>query len=333
MNTSIVELHKHGYRIVLGGREVAALKVPSDYVPLTFAPILGHHQLITGDLLVEGLIVVIEDSTVRGNPNDLSPENPERARGFVPSEYDRARLEENARWAIVTNPQRDGSIITFDAIYSDGTIRTRRYNKSYRWVVLSQFEMLEVCSECGTAHLPEEQPHVDESTTEPSSFADILDTIFGGVFAEDGVKNDIATSFLEGILENQESRSDESPETVDEPSIEELDQIIRDFTSVFFGKEMGFDDTKEWLTDKFADFFEVLFARFDEEEATEKEASSNSATEIVSDEDQAIQPDSTFVSNVTFAGDSETPTNKLSSEDELAQLRAKLRGELFTPTN
>lgn len=198
-NTGIVDLHSNNVNLELGGIKIGMIKIPSDYVPYTFAPILGVHDLIAGDHLMEGMIVVVEDNVFRRNPNVLSPEYPDRARGFVPSEYDRASVEEQSRWALVTDLDKSREIIKFTAIYSDGTMRSRSYNKSIKWAVLQEFEMLPVCPNCGVTHQTGEErlPNIDEMTR------DVTQHFFGEEMSfddfSDRLKDD--PSFLDDILD------------------------------------------------------------------------------------------------------------------------------------
>lgn len=136
MNTfDIVELHSNGIHIEILGRTIKEVKIPSGHVPITFAPILGEHFLFSGEKLREGMVVLVEQR-FRENPEILSPEYEARSRGFVPSEYDRARVEESSRWAMVMDPKVRGDILSFTAVYSDGTMRARSYNTSIKWATI-----------------------------------------------------------------------------------------------------------------------------------------------------------------------------------------------------
>jgi len=204
MNFGVVDLHSNGIHLELAGRKVAQVKIPSDYVPHTFAPILGTHLLVSGDQLANGMVVVLEDVTQRANPNDISPENERRKEGFVPSEYDRRRVEETARWALVTDVKTkhnrpDSRIVKFTAIYSDGTMRDRTYNVDYKWAVLTEVEMMPVCT-CGVVHT-EENPEVP---------ADLFDR--GVSFLETFV-NDFLGSVLQDIEDDLKDETSEGSAT------------------------------------------------------------------------------------------------------------------------
>lgn len=150
-NFGILDLQANNINIELGGVTIGKIKVPSDYVPRSFAPVLGTHHLITGDKLTNGLIVLLEDTLVRRDvSSDLSNL----------SEYELDRLNETARWALVTDLKvrdrgPDGPLVSFTAIYADGTMRDRTYAGSYKWAVLKEFQMLPVCDSCGEVHEPE----------------------------------------------------------------------------------------------------------------------------------------------------------------------------------
>lgn len=200
--TNVIDLQAHGIHVELGGLVFGKIAIPYDYVPYTFAPILGQHKLIHGGLLQNGMIVVVEDNMFRRNPDVLSPDYPDRKNGFVPSSYDRAAIEEQSRWALVTDLQNDGNLISFTAIYSDGTMRSRQYNKSIKWAVLEQFDMLPVCPECGKAH--------PTASAAPS-------------FAEDFLKglDEALEAFFPGILDQIQKLEDEENAYEDSPRPDE----------------------------------------------------------------------------------------------------------------
>lgn len=200
--TNVIDLQAHGIHVELGGVVFGKIAIPYDYVPYTFAPILGQHRLLTGDLLQNGMIVVVEDKLFRRNPDVLSPDYSDRKNGFVPSSYDRAQVEEQSRWALVTDLQNEGSIIRFTAIYSDGTMRSRQYNKSIKWAVLNQFDMLPVCPDCGNAH---------KATAEAPSF---MEDFLKGL-------DEALEAFFPGILKEIQKLEDEENAYEDSPRPDE----------------------------------------------------------------------------------------------------------------
>ncbi|AWN03380.1 hypothetical protein PBI_COUNT_58 [Microbacterium phage Count] len=152
MDTRIVDLHANDIHVEIAGRQLAQIKVPSGYVPYSFMPTIEDHVILTGDKLVDGEIVLVEQTTFRANPDVLSPEYPSRKDGFRPSEYDRRRVQETARWALVTDSRIDeNDILHFTAVYADGTAATRTYHKRIEWIVLREVEAKPVC-ECGEVH-------------------------------------------------------------------------------------------------------------------------------------------------------------------------------------
>ena len=254
-NTGILHLHTNGIHIELGGQVISQIKIPSDFVAYTFAPILGTHLLLRGDLLQNGMVVVLEDHMMRGNPNDLSPESDKRQHGYTPSEYDRRKIEEGARWALVTDVQvksngSDSQIVKFTAIYSDGTMRDRTYNVDYKWAVLTSVEALPLCS-CGKDHSEEEDSDVDidQMTRDVTSqlfgeemdFEEFLskvkeepmfvDEIFNRTLDEifNRTLGKITSGFLGALLpgepEEEEESDDEDAPRPDESSSEYFDRM------------------------------------------------------------------------------------------------------------
>lgn len=218
-NFGIVDLHSNNIHIELGGVTIGKIKIPSDYVPYTFAPILGTHQLLTGDKLLNGLIVVVEDHMFRRNPDVLSPEYPDRKNGFVPSSYDRTSVEEQSRWALVTNLTQEGPLTKFTAIYSDGAMRTRTYNRSIKWAVLNEFEMLPVCDNCGQVHEPQPETVDIETMTrrvtseflgQEMSFEDFSDRLAKEPDLIDEILDGVVDKFFQSFFAGDEQPSSEN---------------------------------------------------------------------------------------------------------------------------
>ena len=141
METRIVDLRANDIYVEIAGRQLAQIKIPSGYVPYSFMPTIEDHVILTGDKLVDGQIVLLEQTTLRANPEVLSPEYPSRKDGFRPSEYDRRWVQETARWAVVTDSRiEEDDILHFTAVYADGTAATRTYHESIEWIVLREVE-------------------------------------------------------------------------------------------------------------------------------------------------------------------------------------------------
>ena len=83
-------------------------------------------DLLAGDELENGLIVLIEDSMVR--------EDASRAEFDA---YAMKRLRENNQWCRVTSLRRHGDLVSFVGVYEDGVKRPRTFNQSYYWIVKS----------------------------------------------------------------------------------------------------------------------------------------------------------------------------------------------------
>jgi hypothetical protein len=139
MDTRVVELAANDIHINIGGGRVAAMRIPSGYVSHTFNPLIEEHQIVTGDQLRNGFIVLLADSTFRENPEKIMPPIAADI-----SSHERNRIAESSRWAIVTNLQsspRTPNIITFDGIYADGTAIPRMYNNTIKWAVLREMDV------------------------------------------------------------------------------------------------------------------------------------------------------------------------------------------------
>ena len=221
-NLGIVDLAGNDVHLEIAGLRALQVKIPSDFVPYSFAPILGQHHLTTGDKLQNGMIVVVEDRNFRENPERLSPEYPARKDGFVPSEYDRARVAETARWALVTDlkyrPNGPKSeIVSFTAIYADGTMRSRSCDISIKWAVLVESEVMfedERCSLCGEVHSS------GDETTGMSDVPPVMDIL-----------GRIAENFLQAFKELEgENDADEVPESepLEDETPEEYADRLRD---------------------------------------------------------------------------------------------------------
>lgn len=112
--------------------EMDLLTIPSEYVPVDFAMDPVTDDLIFGDELEVGMVVLVEDLVTR------ETRDPNKHYDGVSDEhmaYIRAKADETARWCRIVRLRKDGEIITFVGLYSDGTKRTRTYNQAYAWFV------------------------------------------------------------------------------------------------------------------------------------------------------------------------------------------------------
>jgi hypothetical protein len=103
--------------------EQFVLDVPEQFVDRGYEMDPALEDIWFGDELHTGMVVLLEDGLIREDrPRDDS--------------YARARFRETARWCKIERfrPVNDG-IISFVAVYADGTKRVRTYNKSYAWFV------------------------------------------------------------------------------------------------------------------------------------------------------------------------------------------------------
>lgn len=100
------------------------------YVDQHYVAQSEFEDILFGEDLRDGMIVLIEDSLMRADLGHLS------------SHYDRARAEECNRWCevsrlrFVANPQ--SPMVRFVGQYPDGTMRVRTYGASHAWIVKRQ---------------------------------------------------------------------------------------------------------------------------------------------------------------------------------------------------
>ena len=98
--------------------------VPGAFVPLDYQNDPETEDIISGDQLVEGMVVLIEQ-VARDNPDRYQTINP----------YDQHRVQETARWCRIVSIRRERDITAFIGEYGDGTKLERFYNVSYAWYV------------------------------------------------------------------------------------------------------------------------------------------------------------------------------------------------------
>jgi hypothetical protein len=85
-------------------------------------------DLMYGTDLKDGMIVLIEDALIKGDPENMT------------NDYDKARCLEANRWCTVSRFQSiprglDSPLIKFIGVYADGTKIPRTYDSSYCWIV------------------------------------------------------------------------------------------------------------------------------------------------------------------------------------------------------
>lgn len=116
-----------------------------------------------GEDLREGMVVLIESSIVKENPNTALREG-------IGSEYAFARLKEANRWCEVTELRYSGydsadssRLVTFIGVYADGTKRQRKYSTGYAWFVKK--DSLPKPAEPETNEVTEQENMEDSSDT------------------------------------------------------------------------------------------------------------------------------------------------------------------------
>ena len=103
---------------------------PAGLVPLYYMMNPETEDLVYGDELRDGDIVLIETGLVRFS----IPKNWAEVR-----EYERVKTLENSRWCMITKLRRTPGygdsnwILNFIGVYEDGTKMSRSFSESYAW--------------------------------------------------------------------------------------------------------------------------------------------------------------------------------------------------------
>lgn len=98
-----------------------------EFVSIAFQMDPQTDDLIRGDRLKNGMIVLIEDHIIRGNPQRPTT-----------NDYDAVRLLVNNRWCRVTNLRhgsQDQGFVHFIGEYANGDKRARTFSVLYSWYV------------------------------------------------------------------------------------------------------------------------------------------------------------------------------------------------------
>lgn len=114
--------------------------IPFAYAPYDFEMTPGMHDLIFGDQIKEGQIVLISDRTFRVDPvRKIRSENkddiPFGERAPIWTTHDEMLLNEATLWCRVTNLRQDYDLVIFVGLYADGTKAVRKYHKTYGWYI------------------------------------------------------------------------------------------------------------------------------------------------------------------------------------------------------
>lgn len=103
--------------------------IPEGYVALDYKNDPETEDLIFGSELQEGMVVLIEATTLRDNPEGANLDSP----------YTRHRLDQNSRWCKITkllrNSIHSSEVVTFIGVYADGTKMSRTFAVGNCWFV------------------------------------------------------------------------------------------------------------------------------------------------------------------------------------------------------
>lgn len=113
-----------------GNAPEQSVEPPEGLVPLDYVMDPKTEDLVYGDELRDGDVVLIETGLVRFS----IPKNWAEVR-----EYERVKILENSRWCVITKLRRTpgygdhNSILNFIGVYEDGTKMSRSFSESYAW--------------------------------------------------------------------------------------------------------------------------------------------------------------------------------------------------------
>lgn len=149
------EVLLHDFKVIIDDVHFRSIFIPDEYVPYDFNAHVDDHYILSGDQLREGMVIIAAEKVFRENPERLYLKNYQDKYVIetrVSSVYDRAAVQERARWSIVTNLSIDDDIVHWTSLYSDGTMIPRSYNRSIKWIVIKEVEYTVFCPYCGEYH-------------------------------------------------------------------------------------------------------------------------------------------------------------------------------------
>lgn len=103
----------------------SSIVIPDGFAPRVYLLDPDTEDLIFGDQLTEGMVVLLEDSLLRHDADDIQSQAP----------ITRAKTLETARWCRVDAVRRNGHIVAFIGEYADGSKLRRSYANHYAWFV------------------------------------------------------------------------------------------------------------------------------------------------------------------------------------------------------
>lgn len=117
--------------------EMSLLDIPVETVPIGYIMSPEIDDVIDGSDFIQGMIVLLEDPSMRQNPEPrVRPEGmPEAVFALMDSPYAARRILETSRWCKVTKIRVYDDIVGFIGLYGDGTKMARSYHQSHYWLV------------------------------------------------------------------------------------------------------------------------------------------------------------------------------------------------------
>lgn len=106
--------------------DLAMLEIPAEMVDVSFSMNPVTDDLIRGDKLEEGMIVLLEDSMFR-----VPLKKPESEL----YDFEVVKRRQGQRWCRVTDLRNHHNLTSFVGLYADSTKEARTYNENYYWFV------------------------------------------------------------------------------------------------------------------------------------------------------------------------------------------------------
>ena len=103
--------------------------IPDELVPASYQYDPQVEDVVRGHELKSGMIVVLADAQLRGDPKHFKRLDPEQKR----------RLRLTARWARVLDIKAGGKLVSMTCAYADGPAQARVYDNTTLWYVKADF--------------------------------------------------------------------------------------------------------------------------------------------------------------------------------------------------
>jgi hypothetical protein len=101
------------------------VSIPEAFVPYAYTNDPDTEDLIFGDMVQIGMVVIKADAVFRGNPDGIE----------MKSLSERTEILKDARWCRVEDIRRRGDHLTIIGLYADGSKATHMISDDFGWYV------------------------------------------------------------------------------------------------------------------------------------------------------------------------------------------------------